>query len=148
MAAKSSISLVSVQKPTANTPILQRRNKLTANIDQQITKIGSFREASGSPVSNSGSTAAPSISNCDMASSHSSWRRARARLRPRHLTTWSRSWTRSRRSPLLAVSMTLCRPAPMLCDRTSRRQRTRRRPKGLNTDSCSAARSTPLPFLF
>jgi hypothetical protein len=44
MAAKSSISLVSVQKPTANTPILQRRNKLTANIDQQITKIGSFRE--------------------------------------------------------------------------------------------------------
>ena len=44
MAAKSSISLVSVQKPTANTPILQRRNKLTANIDQQIIKIGSFRE--------------------------------------------------------------------------------------------------------
>jgi hypothetical protein len=44
MAGKSSISLVSVQKPTANTPILQRRNKLTANIDQQISKIGSFRE--------------------------------------------------------------------------------------------------------
>ena len=44
MAAKSSISLVSVQKPTSNTPILQRRNKLTANIEQQITKIGSFRE--------------------------------------------------------------------------------------------------------
>ena len=42
MAAK--ISLVSVQKPTANTPILQRRNKLTSNIDQQITKIGLFRE--------------------------------------------------------------------------------------------------------
>jgi hypothetical protein len=42
MAAK--ISLVSVQKPTANTPILQRRNKLTSNIDQQIIKIGSFRE--------------------------------------------------------------------------------------------------------
>jgi hypothetical protein len=42
MAAK--ISLVSVQKPTANTPILQRRNKLTANIDQQIAKIGLFRE--------------------------------------------------------------------------------------------------------
>jgi hypothetical protein len=38
------ISLVSVQKPTANTPILQRRNKLTSNIDQQITKIGLFRE--------------------------------------------------------------------------------------------------------
>jgi hypothetical protein len=42
--AKSSISLVSVQKPTAKTPILQRRNKLTSNIDQQILKIGSFRE--------------------------------------------------------------------------------------------------------
>jgi hypothetical protein len=41
---KTSISLVSVQKPTTNTPILQRRNKLTSNIDQQITKIGSFRE--------------------------------------------------------------------------------------------------------
>jgi hypothetical protein len=44
MEAKSTISLVSVQKPSANTPILQRRNKLTANIDQQINKIGSFRE--------------------------------------------------------------------------------------------------------
>jgi hypothetical protein len=44
MAGKSSISLVSIQKPTANTPILQRRNKLAANIDQQIIKIGSFRE--------------------------------------------------------------------------------------------------------
>jgi hypothetical protein len=42
--AKTSISLVSVQKPTANTPILQRRNKLTSNIDQQIVKIGLFRE--------------------------------------------------------------------------------------------------------
>jgi hypothetical protein len=42
--AKTSISLVSVQKPTANTPILQRRNKLTSNIEQQIIKIGSFRE--------------------------------------------------------------------------------------------------------
>lgn len=44
MEAKSTISLVSVQKPLANTPILQRRNKLTASIDQQILKIGSFRE--------------------------------------------------------------------------------------------------------
>jgi len=44
MAGKLSISLVSVQKPTANTPILQRRDKLTANIDQQITKVGLFRE--------------------------------------------------------------------------------------------------------
>jgi hypothetical protein len=44
MAGKSSISLVSVQRPTSNTPVLQRRNKLTANIDQQITKIGSFRD--------------------------------------------------------------------------------------------------------
>jgi hypothetical protein len=42
MAAK--LSLVSVQKPSASTPILQRRNKLTANIDQQITKIGLFSE--------------------------------------------------------------------------------------------------------
>jgi len=42
--AKTSISLVSVQKPTANTPVLQRRNKFTASIGQQITKIGSFRE--------------------------------------------------------------------------------------------------------
>ena len=44
MAAKSSISLVSVQKPSANTPILQRRNKLTANVEQQIAKIGLFRD--------------------------------------------------------------------------------------------------------
>jgi hypothetical protein len=44
LAGKSSISLVSVQKPTANTPTLQRRIKLTANIEQQITKIGLFRE--------------------------------------------------------------------------------------------------------
>ena len=42
MAAK--ISLVSVQKPTANTWILQRRNKFTAHIDQQIIKVGLFRE--------------------------------------------------------------------------------------------------------
>jgi hypothetical protein len=42
--AKSTISLVSVQKPTTNTPVLQRRNKLTSNIEQQIVKIGSFRE--------------------------------------------------------------------------------------------------------
>jgi hypothetical protein len=44
MAAKSSISLVSVQKPTTNTPVLQRRNKFTSSIEQQIVKIGSFRE--------------------------------------------------------------------------------------------------------
>ena len=42
--AKTSISLVSVQKPTANTPVLQRRNKFSASIEQQIVKIGSFRE--------------------------------------------------------------------------------------------------------
>ena len=42
--AKTSISLVSVQKPTANTPILQRRMKLASNIDQQILKIGLFRD--------------------------------------------------------------------------------------------------------
>jgi hypothetical protein len=42
--AKASISLVSVQKPTANTPVLQRRNKFTASIEQQIIKIGLFRE--------------------------------------------------------------------------------------------------------
>lgn len=43
--AKTSISLVSVQKPTAaNTPILQRRNKFAASIEQQIAKIGGFRE--------------------------------------------------------------------------------------------------------
>ncbi len=42
--AKTSISPVSVQKPTANTPILQRRNKFTASIEQQIVKIGGFRE--------------------------------------------------------------------------------------------------------
>jgi hypothetical protein len=44
MANRPNISLVSIQKPTANTPILQRRNKLASNIDQQITKIGLFRE--------------------------------------------------------------------------------------------------------
>lgn len=42
--AKTSIALVSVQKPTANTPVLQRRNKFTASIEQQIVKIGPFRE--------------------------------------------------------------------------------------------------------
>jgi hypothetical protein len=42
--AKTSISLVSVQKPTANTPVLQRRNKFTASIEQQINKIGLFRD--------------------------------------------------------------------------------------------------------
>ncbi|BAL06171.1 MULTISPECIES: hypothetical protein [Bradyrhizobium] len=42
--ARASISLVSVQKPTANTPVLQRRNKFTSSIEQQITKIGLFRE--------------------------------------------------------------------------------------------------------
>jgi hypothetical protein len=42
--ARATISLVSVQKPTANTPVLQRRNKFTSNIDQQITKVGLFRE--------------------------------------------------------------------------------------------------------
>jgi hypothetical protein len=44
MEAKSSVSLVSVQKPTASTPVLQRRNKFTSSIDQQITKVGSFRD--------------------------------------------------------------------------------------------------------
>jgi hypothetical protein len=44
MMARATISLVSVQKPTANTPILQRRNKFTSSIDQQITKIVLFRE--------------------------------------------------------------------------------------------------------
>jgi hypothetical protein len=43
MAAK--VTLVNVQKPTASTqPLVRRRNKLTSNIDQQILKIGSFRE--------------------------------------------------------------------------------------------------------
>jgi hypothetical protein len=42
--AKSSINLVSsVQKPNA-TPVLQRRNRFAASIEQQILKIGSFRE--------------------------------------------------------------------------------------------------------
>lgn len=42
--AKASIALVSVQKPTSNTPVIQRRNKFTASIEQQIVKIGLFRE--------------------------------------------------------------------------------------------------------
>ena len=42
--AKTSISLVNAQKPTANTPVLQRRNKFTASIDQQINKVALFRE--------------------------------------------------------------------------------------------------------
>src|ERR1700733_9878356 len=42
--ARASISLVNVTKPTANTPALQRRAKFASSIDQQITKIGSFRE--------------------------------------------------------------------------------------------------------
>lgn len=46
---KTLISLVSVQKPTANTPTLQRRNKLTASIKQQIFKVGLFRECKEIP---------------------------------------------------------------------------------------------------
>lgn len=42
--ARATISLVSVTKPTANTPALQRRAKFASSIDQQITKIGNFRE--------------------------------------------------------------------------------------------------------
>ena len=42
--AKTSISLVSVQRPTSSTPLIQRRMKLASNIDQQILKIGLFRE--------------------------------------------------------------------------------------------------------
>ncbi len=42
--AKTAISLVSTQRPpTANTP-LQRRMKLASSIDQQIVKIGLFRD--------------------------------------------------------------------------------------------------------
>lgn len=44
METKSTISLVSVQKPSANTPILQRRSKFAADIDNQILKIGSYRD--------------------------------------------------------------------------------------------------------
>jgi hypothetical protein len=44
MAAKSSISLVSIQKPNSNVPVIQRRNKLTSNIEQQIQKIALFRD--------------------------------------------------------------------------------------------------------
>ena len=75
--AKTSISLVSVQKPTANTPILQRRNKLTSNIDQQITKIGCFATGSAFRASNSGSMAqAQSSFSFATASSRWSWKRA------------------------------------------------------------------------
>src|SRR6266480_2822040 len=42
--AKTSISLVAIQKPTANSPVIQRRNKFTASVEQQILKIASFRE--------------------------------------------------------------------------------------------------------
>jgi hypothetical protein len=43
--ARASISLVSISKPSsANNPVLQRRNKFTSSIDQQITKIALFRE--------------------------------------------------------------------------------------------------------
>lgn len=44
MDVKTSISLVSVQKPTANTPILQRRSKLISNLDQQVAKIRLYRD--------------------------------------------------------------------------------------------------------
>lgn len=66
--ARATISLVSVQKPTANTPVLQRRNKFTSSIDQQITKVGLFRMLMALSTFNSG-----------MANSRWSWRRARAR---------------------------------------------------------------------
>lgn len=42
--AKTSISLVSVQKPSANTsPILQRRTRLSSSIELQIGKIAALR---------------------------------------------------------------------------------------------------------
>jgi hypothetical protein len=42
--AKTSINLVSsVQKPNS-TPVLQRRNRFTASVEQQIQKAGSCRE--------------------------------------------------------------------------------------------------------
>ena len=45
MANRPHISLVATPKPTsANTPVLQRRNKFTASIEQQITKISLYRE--------------------------------------------------------------------------------------------------------
>jgi hypothetical protein len=44
MDTKTSIALVSIQKPTANTPILQRRSKLISNLDQQVTKISQYRD--------------------------------------------------------------------------------------------------------
>jgi hypothetical protein len=43
--AKTTISLVSsVQKPTAKTPVLQRRSKFASSLDQQIAKISLFRD--------------------------------------------------------------------------------------------------------
>jgi len=75
MAANHRSLGVSVQKPTSNTPVLQRRNKLTANIEQQITKIGSFREGKRISREQFWVDAAQSISNCDMASSRSNWRK-------------------------------------------------------------------------
>lgn len=42
--ARTSISLVTARKPTANTPVLQRRLKFTSNIDQQMNKIALSRE--------------------------------------------------------------------------------------------------------
>ena len=44
MDLKASISLVSAQKPTSATPIAKRRNRFTSSLDQQILKIGLFRE--------------------------------------------------------------------------------------------------------
>lgn len=43
--AKTTISLVSsVQKPTAKTPVLQRRSKFASSLDGQIAKISLFRD--------------------------------------------------------------------------------------------------------
>jgi hypothetical protein len=44
MATKPTISLVSLQKPGANTsPILQRRSRLSSSIENQMTKIAALR---------------------------------------------------------------------------------------------------------
>ena len=41
----SAISLVSIQKPARHkNPILQRRNRFTTSLDQQINKLGLFAE--------------------------------------------------------------------------------------------------------
>jgi hypothetical protein len=125
--ARPTLALVSVQKPTANTPVLQRRNKFTSSIEQQIIKVGLFRE--GKRISREqfwvdGSGAI--FFQLRYGNSPSSLRRESPHSRRRHSMTLSSSLTSSRPLPWRAASMTHWLRVQIPSGRISRRLRTKR----------------------